>query len=250
VSEQPAAAPRSPGSRNRLRVVSWNIQFGRRADDAAEILAEHPELRDADVVMLQEMDEPGTEVIAERLGLFHEYAVASVHPQTDRSFGNAILSRWPQSTPRVVHLPHVAAVQGQPRIALTTSLDVDGRAVEAVSVHTETPVLSHRKRLVQFTALGDAIAGSDDQRVLLGGDFNTASSRSVQAVTEELAKRRLHRMSAGSGPTLRRARRDFVLDHVFAKGFAPVDTGVVRGLDVSDHAPVWAEVEMLSPTGR
>ena len=108
-------------------------------------------------------------------------------------------------------------------------------------------MLSHRKRLVQFIALGDDIALLANEQVILGGDFNTASSRSMQAVTEELARRKLHRMSAGAGPTLRRARRDFVLDHVFAKGFAPVETGVVRGLDVSDHSPIWAQVEMLTP---
>ncbi len=229
----------------RLLAVSWNIEFGLRADEAATILAEHPELRDADVVLLQEMDEPSTAVIAEHLGVNHVYAPASVHPQSDRPFGNAILSRWTLSTPAVSHLPHVAAVQGQPRIALTASLDVGGRQVSAVSVHTETPVLSHRKRLMQFTSLGDDVASLPDERVVVGGDFNTASSRSVQAVTEELARRRLHRMSAGSGPTLRRVGRDFVLDHVFARGFAPVATGVA-GVDVSDHDPVWAEIEMLA----
>jgi endonuclease/exonuclease/phosphatase family metal-dependent hydrolase len=36
-----------------------------------------------------------------------------------------------------------------------------------------------------------------------------------------------------------------VLDHVFAKGFSPAATGVVNGLDVSDHAPIWADVDML-----
>lgn len=226
--------------------MSWNIEFGLRADEAAAILAEHDDLRDADVVLLQEMDEPSTATVAEHLGMEQAYASASVHPQTDRPFGNAILSRWPVSAPAVTDLPHVAAVQGQPRIALSASIDIDGRRVSAVSVHTETPVLSHKKRLVQFTSLGDDVASLPNDRVILGGDFNTASSRSVQAVTEELARRRLHRMSAGSGPTLRRARREFVLDHVFARGFAPIATGVVRGLDVSDHAPVWAEVEMLT----
>ena len=196
--------------------------------------------------MLQEMDEPATAEIAERLGVEFLYAAASTHPQTDRDFGNAILSRWKLTTPEVVHLPHVAAVQGQPRIALAASLEIGGRAISAVSVHTETPVLSHRKRLGQFIELGEGITALRHDRVILGGDFNTASSRSIQAVTEELARRGLHRMSAGSGPTLRRARRDFVLDHLFAKGFAPAATGAVRGLDVSDHAPLWADVDMLS----
>lgn len=230
----------------RLRAVSWNIEFGLRADAAATILAEHPDLREADVVMLQEMDEPGTATIAERLEMAHVYAAASVHPQTDRPFGNAIVSRWPISAPAITHLPHVAAIQGQPRIALTAMLDVEGRQVSGVSVHTETPVLSHRKRLVQFISLGDDVASLPNERVIVGGDFNTASSRSVQAVTEELARRGLHRMSAGSGATLRRAGREFVLDHVFARGFAPVASGVVRDLEVSDHAPVWADVELLA----
>jgi len=230
----------------RLRVVSWNIEFGLRAEEAAAILAEHDDLRNADVVMLQEMDEPSTATVAEHLGMEQVYASASVHPQTDRPFGNAILARWTLSEPAVAHLPHVAAVQGQPRIALSASVDIEGHRVSAVSVHTETPVLSHKKRLVQFSSLGDDVASLPTEQVILGGDFNTASSRSVHAVTEELARRGLHRMSAGSGPTLRRAGREFVLDHVFAKGFAPVATGVVRGLDVSDHDPVWAEIGVIA----
>lgn len=235
-----SASPRS------LRTVTWNIQFGRRAVEAAAILAEHPDLRDADVVLLQEMDESGTATIADRLGVDYRYAAASTHPQTGRAFGNAILTRGRLSDPEVVPLPHVAAVQGQPRIALTAAVDIDGVELAAVSVHTETPALSHRKRLLQFVELGDRVADLTRDRVIVGGDFNTASPRSIHAVTEELARRGLHRMSAGGGRTLRRAGREFVLDHVFARGFAPVSTGTVRGLDVSDHDPVWAELDLLN----
>lgn len=56
-----------------LRVVCWNIEFGLRPDIAARELTEHEDLAGADVVLLQEMDRPGSELIADTLGFDHAY---------------------------------------------------------------------------------------------------------------------------------------------------------------------------------
>ena len=40
---------------------------------------------------------------------------------------------------------------------------------------------------------------------------------------------------------MREGLRD--LRPVVARGLAPVESGVVRGLDVSDHAPIWVLLE-------
>src|SRR5687768_11886043 len=80
-----------------FRVVTFNVKFAREVDRAARLLREHEELRDADVVALQEMDAEGTERIARALGMDFVYYPAIRHPASDRDFGNAILSRWPLS---------------------------------------------------------------------------------------------------------------------------------------------------------
>ena len=50
-----------------MRVVSWNIQYGIEAATAASEIAASPEMSDFDVLLLQEMDEAGTEQMA-RIG--------------------------------------------------------------------------------------------------------------------------------------------------------------------------------------
>ncbi len=85
-----------------FRVVTWNIQFGVEVEAAAHALLRTDELRSADIVLLQEMDEVGTETIARTVGLNHVFASSGVHPRTGRHFGNAVLSRWPLRDPEVV----------------------------------------------------------------------------------------------------------------------------------------------------
>ena len=52
-----------------LRVVSFNIEYALRVDSAIAVLAGDPALRNADVILLQEMDENGTRRIADTLGM-------------------------------------------------------------------------------------------------------------------------------------------------------------------------------------
>src|SRR5262249_26219886 len=50
-----------------LRIVTFNIQFSRAIDRAATLLEDHPHMRDADIILLQEMDAPGVETLAKDL---------------------------------------------------------------------------------------------------------------------------------------------------------------------------------------
>ena len=223
------------GTPTALRVLTWNIEFATHTLRATRAIEQQTAEEHADVVLLQEMDERGTAEIADHLGLNYAYVALSVHPRSDRNFGNAILSPWPLSGVEVVPLPHTAAIQGQPRAALGATVEVASGSVRAFSVHTETPVLSHRRRLRQFVTIGEAVDQWTVSPVVVGGDFNTASQRSVRAVTGELARRGLHRVSAELGPTFRRGGRSFSLDHVFARGLALAEAELLVDHDASDH---------------
>ena len=242
--EPPTRADDRPAD---LRVVSWNIEFARRTHRAALALQWHPDLRESDIVLLQEMDESGTAEIAGHLGLSYTYIAASIHPQTGRNFGNAVLSRWTLSDVEVVHLPYLAGLQGQPRLALSATVQHPAGSVRAFSIHSETPVLTRRKRLLQFVALGDAVGRWPDVPVVVGGDFNTASGRSIRAVDEELGGRTLRRVSAGVGPTLRRAGRRFELDHVFAARLWPIAARTADAHGASDHLPICVDLSFTRP---
>src|SRR6185369_6788489 len=63
-----------------IRVVSFNIKYGRNVKGAAELLRADVRLKDADVIALQEMDETGVECLARTLRLNYGYYPAAVHP--------------------------------------------------------------------------------------------------------------------------------------------------------------------------
>lgn len=225
-----------------LLVVSWNVQFGLNTQAAANALLVCAPLRDSDFILLQEMDEQGTALIAEAIGHNYVYAAASVHPQTDRNFGNAVLSRWPLTDPGVVVLPHQSAIQGQPRQVVHAVANLGTIGIRVCSVHTEVPTLSSPKRLRQFAAIGGVTHDWKQDALIVGGDFNTLTRRGVDAVSSSLAPTGARRVSEGAGPTLRRGGREFSLDHIYARSLTPSSCGVVAGLDASDHRPLWVRL--------
>ena len=229
----------TPADKATFSAVTWNIKFAERTHRA--IYALH---RDEpwDVVLLQEMDERGTAEIADHFDLNYAYVALSVHPQSGRNFGNAVLSPWPLADVEVVDLPFRATIQGQPRAALGVTIHHSVMPVRVFSVHTETPVLTHRKRLLQFVTLGDAVERWRALPTVVGGDFNTASARSVKAVTTELERRSLVRASQSVGPTLRRAGRNFELDHLFISGLQTDTVGLIEEHSASDHDAIWARL--------
>jgi endonuclease/exonuclease/phosphatase family metal-dependent hydrolase len=232
-----------------LKVVSWNIKFGVEIDAATRVLLDRDELRDADLVLLQEMDEAGTARIAETLGVDYVYGAPGVHVQTGRDFGNAILSRWPLGQPHVFELPHRAAVRGQPRVLVTTHLDLEGERVFVGSVHTEVASLSPPRRRRQFDEIAVAAGRRDDERLVIGGDFNTLTARGIRTLSGRLTSIGATRVSAGSGPTLSRRGQEFTLDHVFARGWEPVAAGVVAADEASDHRALWVDLADSAASG-
>src|SRR5687767_9964801 len=75
-----------------LRVVSFNVKYAERIDSAIVVLTTESALRDADVLLLQEMDAIGTRRIAEALGMSYVYYPAIFRHRSARDFGNAVLS--------------------------------------------------------------------------------------------------------------------------------------------------------------
>jgi len=225
-----------------VKIVSWNIRHGYDVERAIEELATNDLLRGADVVFLQEMDSDGAAAVAEALGHQHVYAAGSSHYRTGREFGNAVSSPWPLDDHDVVELPHKARFRGQPRVAVKTVATVDGRHVSLCTTHTEIPSLGRKKRDEQLAVLGQAAATWPTELAVIGGDFNTVSARSVRSLVDRFESHGFAYVSRDAVSTLRRIGQDFTLDHIFARGFHASASGVARGVDVSDHDPVWAEI--------
>lgn len=249
---RPAGAASGPATRSAFRLVCWNIEDGLDIDGTIAGLTGHPNLANADVVCLQEMDPEGVERIARELGLGYLYIQSSQDDRTGRGFGNAILSPWPLDDHVVVPLPNVAKAYGRPRAAVGATVTKTRPAGEAVSVsvwsvHAEIPPLSLSRRVAQFTAVAARAISPNPDHLLLAGDFNTTTSTAVVAIDQLYAMFDLERLTEPAGPSLRRAGRLFHLDHIFGRGLDVQGVGVERTVIASDHWPLWVDVVPTIP---
>ncbi len=219
-----------------LRIVTFNIKFGEHLERAAAVLSQAGPLRDADVLVLQEMDRPGIEQLSRDLQLNYAYVPSAVHPSSRRDMGVAILSPWPMDDVAKVPLPHAHRLRKMRRAAARATVETGAGPVLVYALHLETPFgASGGVRRAQARAVLQDAAGWNGP-VVIAGDFNgTGGAR-------ELAK-------AGFSWLTRSVRNTawvFDLDHILVRGLCAVaDPPAARGPDVhgvSDHRPVWALV--------
>ncbi len=78
-----------------ITVVSYNIGYALNIDRAIEDIRQIRSQSGLDILLLQEMDEPGLEQISRDLQLNYVYYPAAVESTYRKDFGNAVLSPWP-----------------------------------------------------------------------------------------------------------------------------------------------------------
>jgi endonuclease/exonuclease/phosphatase family metal-dependent hydrolase len=236
-------APAPPACPDQIVVVTYNIQSGKGFVEAGEAFLKLEQLQQADIILLQEMDESGVSHMAELLGYSYVYYPASV-ARDGRNVGNAILARWPLTDTRKVILPHRHPVNDQMRIAIRATLDLGKSNVHVYSVHTETYSTLSSHRRAQVAAIVAAIGLGD---VIVGGDFNTVSGRSIQRMTDQFGAIGLQRDTAEVGPTISKLGiKATAADHIFSRGFTHLASGAVAEAGASDHFPVWVKLALTS----
>ena len=222
-----------------LRLVTFNIKFAQRIDEAVVALTTERVLRNADIVLLQEMDASGTRRIAAALGMAYVYYPATYHLRTRRDFGNAVLSRWPIVSDTRITLPHPSHVTFTQRVATATSVRVGHRLVRVYSVHLGTlgDIGAGERRNQIERVIADAMI---HPYVIIGGDMNSAGVGPVA------------RQHGYTWLTARNARSTLFgrWDHFFTRGFdigGDVPAGVSHASRIaSDHRAVWATLPMRS----
>lgn len=230
-SPPPHVAARVPS--DTLRIASFNIEFSLRTDSALKVIQENRELREADVLLLQEMDMPSARYIARTLGMWFVYYPASRHFVHNRDFGNAVLSRWPIVEDAKLILPHRARVHRSQRTATAATIRIDTMLVRVYSAHlgTVANITTAQRRAQLEMILKDAARYG---RVIIGGDMNDAS-------IGEVAREHGYEWPTEQGPRTAVVGR---LDHIFFKGFlSPSDSAsgtVLAVRESSDHRPIWA----------
>ena len=245
----PSAAPRYVGHvqqvaprplrADTLLIVSFNVAFGRAIDSAIAVLRETPELRDADVVLLQEMDGEGTRRVADALHLSYVYYPAIRHLRTGRDFGNAVLSRWPIVADERLVLPNASRYAGTHRIATAATLSVCDTPLRVYATHlgTVADIRQPRRREQLAFVLRDA---ERFERAVVGGDLNSGDLGGV-------AEARGFAWPTAHGPRTTLLGR---WDHLFVRGLDTLHAGTVRdNRHASDHVPVWARVRLRHARG-
>ena len=217
-----------------LDVVSFNIAWARGVDSALVVLQTDSAARNADVILLQEMDAPATARMAAALGMNYVYYPATLHPKTQRDFGNAVLSRWPIVADSKIVLPHISRIRNTQRAATAATIRVGDRNVRVYSAHLGTVAeIGFGERRNQLrTILADA---AQHEYVVLGGDMNEPWLGGVAGE------------SGFAWPTKEGPRTAIVgrVDHIFLRGLDAAAAGtVVDNRGASDHRPVWVRATL------
>jgi endonuclease/exonuclease/phosphatase family metal-dependent hydrolase len=197
---EPPSAPGPPLDPTRVRAVHWNIEHGNWYEQVEGALTSHPELRDADLLMFNEIDlgmaRAGNRDVAgdlaaklgfhgvwaplyleSTLGRDDDIRMAGGATNQEGLFGIAVLSRWPLGAIRLVELPSPDEIQYDVermygRLAgLVVEIQRPGAPFVAVSTHLEV----HRTRIDrarQMKVLLQALH-EETRPIVLAGDFNS-----------------------------------------------------------------------------
>jgi endonuclease/exonuclease/phosphatase family metal-dependent hydrolase len=229
----------SPVKIKPLTVVSYNVWFGENIDRVVLEMKEIEAQSGLDILLLQEMDEVGTEMIARELEMNYIYFPAAVEPTYDKNFGNAILSRWPITDAQKLILPHKSLSNRMNRIATRATIQIGHMDVLVYSVHTESVFTLPSLRDDQYEAVLNDI-DPEASFIIVGGDFNSFTDASVESLEATYRKAGLARVSENGGNTVNKYGIELSPDHIFAKGFMIEKAGVLTTATASDHFPVWA----------
>jgi len=186
-------------------VVTFNVKLGRAVDRAIEVL-ESDSLRGADVVALQEMDEPGSRGSRALFGSTTSTIRATCIPRTTGTSAPRCSPRGPSSEPGSSRCP-TSALRLQQRVATAQV-----RTIIDDAARTTAPVV-------------------------IAGDFNSYDigpvlRRAGYRWTTELV-----------GPSISLFSWDHIFVRGLAPA-SPASVGMVRQVHgASDHRPVWAVMQ-------
>ena len=233
----------SPKPAEHLTVLSYNISYGKNIDQALQEIRDFQAQKTLDILLLQEMEELGTERMALELRMNYVYYPATIEPKFRRNFGNAVLSRWPIVDAQKIILPHISLSDRMKRVATRATIGLQDQEVVAYSLHTEPVFILPKFKDDQCFAILDD-AGAQQEFVIVGGDFNSFTEAYARKLEKRFGQAGFARASKGSGFTFFRFGLKMLPDQIFTKGFVVEAAGAIPDTTASDHLPVWAT---LSP---
>lgn len=230
-----------------LKAVSFNIEKAEKTEEAIAELKNFEKIKDSDIYLLQEMDEKGVDSIARALNLNYLYIPIAYNNLLKKNMGNAILTKGTIHYPEKLILPHTKWTNKRRRHATVGQVNIHNKEILVYSVHTETIVLSRKKRMEQVDAILEhaKMKSPEYQYIISGGDFNTLLSKDSKRVVKKFIDNGFDWSSEAAGSTgkaffgLLKPRHDYV----FSRGFTLMDAGKTEASKSSDHYPVYTEFQ-------
>lgn len=249
-----------------LRVVTFNVHYA----DEPEMIAAHirasNEVSRADVILVQETraydgeSMTRSQRLADALAMTWAYAPARTLPGDTGTHGNAILSRFPLENVAVRRLPYIEQpYHAETRNAIAADVVIGDARVRVVDLHLDIR-LGPVDRVRQL----DPAVRDAGERLIVGGDFNTAPWAFVNAFVPLTSSEAIlgqeqalvlddflaARQFAGAVPvdtvTMRLPGFSMRLDNLYARDMPILEAGVEH-VDGSDHWPVWFDVDVCEP---
>lgn len=156
--------------------------------------------------------------------------------------GVAILSRLPLTRVARVELPW-AECPWRPRLAMRASVPFAGGLLHVFNAHID-PHAGLSEQLEQHRAVLDlADETCAAEPTVIVGDFNTLIPSARDAARAFLESRGFVSPQRSGTGTWRAGPLRLHADWIFVRGVRVRRWGVGRGLRVSDHWPLWAELE-------
>jgi endonuclease/exonuclease/phosphatase family metal-dependent hydrolase len=224
-----------------ITVVSYNIGYALNIDRAIAEIRQIRSQKGLDILLLQEMDEPGMEQIARDLQLNYVYYPAALESTYRKDFGNAVLSSWPITASQKLILPHISFSNRMKRVATRATILINGENLLAYSIHTEPVFILPQFKEDQCTYV---LKDLDPKArwVIVGGDFNSFTQGDIDKIEMHYRRAGFERASGGSGYTFSRWGLKMSPDHIFTKGFVVKEKDKIAEATASDHLPLWVRL--------
>jgi endonuclease/exonuclease/phosphatase family metal-dependent hydrolase len=155
--------------------------------------------------------------------------------------GVALLSRLPLSDVTRIDLPWHEC-PWRPRLAMAATVELGPERLRIFNAHVD-PHAASGGQLAQLETIADQ-ADSVADPVIIMGDFNTLSRQKCTETRNFLESRGYTTPLPTGTPTWRGAGLRLHADWIFSRGLKISRWGVARPLHVSDHWPIWTEIEL------
>lgn len=155
--------------------------------------------------------------------------------------GVALLSRLPMTDVARLDLPWQEC-PWRPRLAMAATISAGSHQIRILNAHVD-PHAASDGQLAQLEVLATQ-AESTTLPTLILGDFNTLSSRKCIETRSFLESRGYTTPYPTGTSTWRGGGLLMHADWIFSRGLKIARWGVAKPLNVSDHWPIWVEIEL------